>query len=97
MYTNDIISENIEGKAAKYRRSKLSMSARDKQNIPVYAGTLHFFFNTMINKVAKFPNAPAMQRVVAIRNLVFCRIVSSRFFTGIVVDLYSELFNVLFM
>jgi hypothetical protein len=92
MYSNDIILGNIAGKTTKYRRSRAGVSARDKQNIPVYVGTLHFFFNRIINKVAMFPNTPAIQRVVAITNIVPCRIISSESCTGSKRDVCSELF-----
>jgi hypothetical protein len=92
MYTNDTNSENIEGNVTKYRRTKLGVSARDKQNIPVYVGTLCFFFNRMINKVARFPKTPAMQRVVAVTKKALYWGLFPELFPGSRVVVCSEMF-----
>jgi hypothetical protein len=92
MYSDKYILENFEGKAEKYQRTRLGVSARDKQNTPVYVVFLYFFFNRMINNVATFPKTPAMQRVVAVMYMAPYRRDSSKFSPGSTVGVCSERF-----
>jgi hypothetical protein len=92
IYSDKNVLENFEGKAEKYRKTRLGVSARDKQNTPVYVGFLYFLFNRMINNVATFPKTPAMQRVVTVMNTTSNRRDSSKFSLGSTVGGCSERF-----